>query len=133
MVGAFQLQSLYEIFTFTYPVVWWTVGAPQTSRLSAFLMTAPSVMPVHSEMLSSHIFFCLPLLVHPCTCRIVLASPVDLVTCPYHFSLRRFSVVKRSSWGPVACRVLFPNSSLEMWSLLLYEIALRYSNETLRS
>ena len=90
-----------------------------SSRLSAFLMAAPSVMPVHSRMLSSHLFFCLPLLHLPCTvpCRIVLASPVDLVTCPYHFSLLRFTVVKRSSWGPMACRVVFRTSSLAMWSL----------------
>ena len=33
-----------------------------SSRLSAFLMAAPSVMPDHSGMLSSHLFFCLPLL-----------------------------------------------------------------------
>ena len=67
-----------------------------SSRLSAFLMAAYSVMPVHSGMLSSRLFFCLPLLLPPCTvpCRIVLASPADLVTCPYHFSLRLFTVVK---------------------------------------
>ena len=90
-----------------------------SSRLSAFLMAAPSVMPVHSGMLSSHLFFCLPRLLPPCTvpCRIVLASPEDLVMCPYHFSLRRFIVVNRSSWGPMAYRVLFRISSFEMWSL----------------
>ena len=49
--------------------------------------------------------------------RIVLESPEDLVMCPYHFSLRRFTVVKRSSWGPMACRILFRTSSFEMWSL----------------
>ena len=95
----------------TYPVVlvdrWGATDDLATSslhscRLSAFLMAAPSVMPVHSGMLSSHLFFCLPRLLPPCTvpCRIVLASPEDLVMCPYHFSLRRFTVVKRSSWGP---------------------------------
>ena len=79
-----------------------------SSRLAAFLMAAPIVMLVHSGMLFSHLFFCLPLLLPPCTvpCRVVLASLVDLVTCPYHFSLRPFTVVKRSSWGPMACRVL---------------------------
>ena len=116
------------MFTFTYPVVlvdrWGATddlatSSLHSSRLSAFLMAAPNVMPVHSGMLSSHLFFCLPRLLPPCTlpCRIVLASPVDLVTCPYHFSLRRFTAVKRSSWGPMACHVLFRTSSLEMWSL----------------
>ena len=32
-----------------------------SSRLSAFLMAAPSVMPVLSGMLSFHLIFCLPL------------------------------------------------------------------------
>ena len=52
-------------------------------------------MLVHSGMSSSHLFFCLSLLLSPCTvpCRIVLASPQDLVMCPYHFSLLRFTVV----------------------------------------
>ena len=36
-----------------------------SSRLSAFLMAAPSVKPVHSGMLSSHLFLCLPLLCLP--------------------------------------------------------------------
>ena len=90
-----------------------------SSRLSAFLMAAPSVMPVHSGMLSSHLLFCLPLSLPPCTvpCMIVLACPEDLVTCSYRFSLRRFTVVKRSLWGPMAGRVLFRTSSLEMRSL----------------
>ena len=113
-----------HLHIFTYPVVlvdrWGATDDPATSslhssRLSAFLMAAPSVMPFNSGMLSSHLFFCLPLLLPPCAvpCRIVLANPVDLVTCPYHFSLRRFTVVKRSSWG----RVLLRTSSLEMWYL----------------
>ena len=36
-----------------------------SSRLSAFLMAAASVMLVHSGMLSTHLFFCLPLLLLP--------------------------------------------------------------------
>ena len=90
-----------------------------SSRLSAVLMAAYSVMPVHSGMLSPRLFFCLPLLLPPCTvpCRIVVASPADLVTCPYHFNLRLFTVVKMSSWGPMACRILFRTCSFEMWSL----------------
>ena len=125
IVGDFQ--TIIDI-TFTYPVVlvdrWGATddlatSSLHSSRLSVFLMAAPSVMPVHSGMLSSHLFFCLPRLRPPCTVpsRIVLASPEDLVMCPYHFSLRRFTVVKRSSWDPMACRVLFRTSSFEMWSL----------------
>ena len=92
-----------------YPVVWWTVGATQMNW-----QPAPSI-PLTSQLLSWRrtglspsilgccppVSFCLPLLLPPCTvpCRIVLASPADLVTGPYHFSLGLFIVVKRSSWA----------------------------------
>ena len=76
-------------------------------------------------MLSSHRFLCLPLGLPPWTvpCRIVLASPDDRVTCPYHFSLRLFTEVRRSSYSPMAFPVLAFTSSLAMWSL--YEIPIR--------
>ena len=53
-------------------------------------------------MLSFHRFLCLPLCLSLWTvpCRIVLASPVDHVICLYHFSLRLFTEVRRSSYGP---------------------------------
>ena len=59
-------------------------------RFSAFRSSIFHSRPVHSLMLSSHRFLCLPLHLPPRTvpCRIVLASPDDRVTCPYHFSLR---------------------------------------------
>ena len=70
-----------------------------SSLSSAFRRASPNFNPVHSVMLSSHLFFCLPLLLPPCTvpCRIIFASPVDLVLCPYHLSFRFFTVVRRSS------------------------------------
>ena len=118
----------------TYPVVsvdrWDTTDVLATSslhssRLSAFLVAAPNVKPVHSGMLSSHLFFCLPRLLPPWTvpCLIVLSSPDDLVMWPYHLSLSCLTGVRRSSWGPMACRVLFRTSSLVMWSLYLYNTA----------
>ena len=78
--------------------------------------------PVHSLTLSSHRFLCLPLRLPPWTvpCRIVLASPDDRMTCPYHFSLHLFTEVRRSSYGPMAFPILAFTSSLVMWSL--YEI-----------
>ena len=78
--------------------------------------------PVHSLMLSSHRFFCLPLRLPPWTvpCRIVLASPDDRVTCPYHLSLHLFTEARRSSYSPMAFTILAFTSSLVMWSL--YEI-----------
>ena len=44
----------------------------------------------------------------------------DRVTCPYHFSLRLFTEVRRSSYGPMAFPILAFTSSLVMRSL--YEI-----------
>ena len=78
-----------------------TTSFLHSSRFSAFRSMMFHSRPVHSLMLSSHRFLCLPLRLPPWTvpCRIVLASPDDRVTCPYHFSLRLFTVVKRSSYG----------------------------------
>ena len=70
----------------------------------------------------SHRFLCLPLRLPPWTvpCRIVLVSPDNRDTCPYHFGLRLFTEVRRSSYGPKAFPILAFTSSLVMWSL--YEI-----------
>ena len=45
--------------------------------------------PVHSLMLSSHLFLCLPCLLPPVTvpCKMVLARPDERETWPYHCSL----------------------------------------------
>ena len=60
--------------------------------------------PVYSRVICSYpshdeTSFCRPLFLPPCTvpCKIVLASPDDLDTCPNHFNLRFFTVVKVSS------------------------------------
>ena len=108
-----------------YPKVRETVGAPlKTSQPNSSipplgLSQGLSFRPVHSRMLSSHLFLCLPLALCPCTvpCKMVLASPCDLTTCPYHFSLHFFTVVSRSSKGPMECWICFLSSSLVMWSL----------------
>ena len=72
-------------------------------RFSAFRSSIFHSRPVHSLMLSSHRFLCLPLRLPPWTvpCRIILASPDDRVTCPYHLSLRFFFTEVRSSNGPM--------------------------------
>ena len=95
-----------------------TTSFLHSSRFSAFCSMMFHSRPVHSLMLSSHRFLCLPLL-PPWTvpCRIVLASPDDRLTCPYHFSLRLFTAVRRSSYGPMAFLILPFTSWLVMWSL----------------
>ena len=39
-------------------------------------------------------------------CKMVLASPDERETWPYHRSLRLFTIVRRSSCGPIACWIL---------------------------
>ena len=85
-----------------YSIVLGTVRAPHdlatnsrhSSRSSALLKASLSFKPIQSRMLSSHHFLCLPLLLPPPTVlwRTALASPEALVTCPYHFILRPFTV-----------------------------------------
>ena len=71
------------------------------SLSSAALRESPN--PIHSLMLSSHLFFCLPLLLAPFTvsCRIVFAMPEDLEMWPYHLSFHFFTMVRRSSCTPI--------------------------------
>ena len=102
----FVLNPRLSIYPSICPIILWTVGAPHdvttnlrhSSLPSAFLTVSLSPKPVYSQMLSSNRFLCLPLLLPPCTVpwRNVLARPEDLVMCPYHCSLRCFTMVKRS-------------------------------------
>ena len=57
---------------------------------SAALVELANSIPVHSLILSSHLFFCLPLFLFPFTvpCRIDFAKPEDLETWPNHLSFR---------------------------------------------
>ena len=73
-------------------------------------------------MLSSHLFLCLACLLPPFTvpCKIVLARPTEREACQHHFSLCVFTVVGKSSCGPIACWILAQASFLVMW--YLYEM-----------
>ena len=75
--------------------------------------------PVHFLMLSSHLFRCLPCPLPHFTvpCKMVLAKSDERETWPYHCSLRFFTMVRRSSCGPIACWILTQTSSLVTWSL----------------
>ena len=84
------------------------------SLSSAGLWESPKPIPVHFLMLSSHLLFCLPLLLAPFTipCRIVFAMPEDLEIWPYHLSFRFFTMVRRSSCTPIAFWILLRTSSV---------------------
>ena len=80
--------------------------------------------PVHSLMLSFHLFLCLPCLLPLFTVpsKTVLARPDERKTCPYHFSLHLF---KRSLCGPIACWIL-------AWTYLLVTCSLYEMRSNLR-
>ena len=108
-------ETLYLIYPSTARVN----GAPQMILQPASSIFPCSPLPsVHSRMLSSHLFLCLPCLLHPFTvpCKMVLARPDEQETWPYHCSLHLFTMV-RSSCGLIACWILARTSSLVTWSL----------------
>ena len=80
---------------------------------STALRESPNSFPVHSLMLESRLFFCLPLLLAPFTvpCRIVFDMPEDFEMWPVHLSFRFFTMVRRSSCTPVAFWILLRTSS----------------------
>ena len=82
------------------------------SLSSATLRESPNPIPVHSLILSSHLF-CLPLFLAPFTvpCRIVFAMPEELEMWPYHLSFRFFTMVRRSLCTPIAFWILLRTSS----------------------
>ena len=90
------------------------------SLLSAALWHSANSRPVYSLMLSSHLILCLLCLLPPFTmpCKMVLARPDERETCPYHFSLHLFAMVRRSSCGPIASWILARTSSLTKWSFM---------------
>ena len=106
---------------------WGTTDDFATSFLHFFLFSTAlwdlaNSRPVHSLMLSSHLFLGPPCLLPPFTvpCKMVLARPDERETWPYHCSLLLFTMVSRPSCGPFACWILAWTSSLVTWSF--YEI-----------
>ena len=86
---------------------------------SAALVELAKSIPVHSLILSSHLFFCLPLFLFPFTvpCRIVFAKPEDLETWPNYLSFRFLTRVRSSSYSPIAAWIFLRTSALVTWSL----------------
>ena len=115
------------ISSYLNPLTLEVVGAPQMT-LQQYLSIlpclplpseSPNPIPIHSLMLSSHLFFCLPLLLAPFTvpCRIVFAMPEDLEMWSFHLSFHFFTMVRRSSCTPIAFWILLRTSSFVTWSL----------------
>ena len=123
-VAWYFLPGIYIIiiiYSFTARVT----GAPQVtsqpvfsffSLFSTALWDLANSRPVHSLMLSSHLFLLLLCLLPPFTVprKIVLARPDERV------------MVRRSSCGPLACLILAQTSSLVTWSF--YEFTEAYKS-----
>ena len=86
-----QFSAHTHLSSFIYPLSARVVGAPQMisqpvfsifSLFSTALWDLPNSRPVHSLMLSSHLFLCLPCLLPPFTapCKMVLARPDERET-----------------------------------------------------
>ena len=73
-------------------------------------------------MLFSHLFLCLSCRLPPLTvpCKMVFARPDEWETWPYHCSFRLFTMVRRSSCGPIARTVRTPMSKLKTYLLGLF-------------
>ena len=89
---------------------------------SAALVELAKSIPVHSLILSSHLFFCLPLFLFPFTvpCRIVFAKPEGLETWANHLNFCFLIRVRSLSYTPMAAWNFLRTSSLVTWSL--YEV-----------
>ena len=88
------------------------------SLFSTAFWDLPNSRPIHSLILSSHLYlFCLFCFLPLLPCKMVLGRPDDRETCPYHCSLRLYTMVKWSSCDPIACWILAQTSSLVTGSL----------------
>ena len=106
-----------EVFNREGP--WGTIDDLTTSFLhfslfSTALLDLANSRPVHSLVLSSHLFPRLPRLLPPFTLswKMVLAIPDERETWPHHRTLRLFTMIMRSSCGPIACLILARTFSL---------------------
>ena len=109
------------------------------SLFSTDLRDLANSRPVHSLMLSSHLFFYLSCFLPPFHCAMLNGFGQTWRTgdIPQHFSLRLFTMVTRSSCGPIACWILAQTSSLVTRSLyemrtILCIVSLSHGNEVLQ-
>ena len=100
-------------FNFTYALTARVVGALQVTSqpASSILLCSPlpswtrRIPDLHIPLvLSSHLFVCLPCLLPSFTapCKMIWARHEERETCPYHFSLRLFTMGRRCSYCPIA-------------------------------
>ena len=86
---------------------------------SAALVKLAKSIPVHSWILSSHLFFCLPLFRFPFNVprRNAFTKPEDPETWPSHPSFCFPTRVRSSSYSPMAAWIFLRTSPPATWSL----------------
>ena len=126
--NTYSIWSSLVLSSLVYPLIlrgrWGTTDYFNTILFHLVLATAVLVesaksISVHSLILSSHLFFCLPFLNFSCTvpCRIVFANPEDLEIWPNHLSYRFLTKVRSPSYFPMAAWMFLLKSLLVRWSL----------------
>ena len=110
----FSPQTLEDCWGITYD---FTTIPFHLVLFSAALVELAKSVPVHSLILSSHLFFSLPLLLLLFTvhCRIVFAKPEDLQTWSNHLRVCFLTRVGSSSHSLMAAWIFLQTSSLVTW------------------
>ena len=89
------------------------------SKLQACPFPDVVFLPLLLSALPSSPFFTVP-------CKMVLTRSDERETCPYHFYLHLFMMVRRFSCGLIACWILAKTSSLVTWTLNEMRSTLQY-------
>ena len=82
---------------------------------SAALVELAKSIPVHSLILSFHLFFCLHFVLCPYTvpCRVAFAKPEDIQMWRNYLSFHVLTRVRNPSYSPMAAWIFLQTSSLE--------------------
>ena len=122
------LPSKLLCLTVTWPGGSYVRAPPMISQPAAsiFFCHPQTYVALKSQVLST-LWRCLPAISfvfpifllpsHAVPCKMVFVRPDGRGTCPYHFSVRLFTVVRGSSWRPMACWIMLRTSTLATWSV----------------
>ena len=112
-----SLFLLLTVIIIIYPLTARVFGAPQmiSQPVSSIFPCSPLSSGTCRTPGLSVPWCCLP--TSSSVCLAFFPLSLCLATWPYHCSLRLFTMVRRSSCGPIACWILARTSSLVTWSL----------------
>ena len=116
-IFSFLAHNLGRSLGFTYD---FTTISFHLVLFSAALAELAKYIPVHSLILSSHLFFWLLLFLFPfllVLCKIIFAKLEALQTWPNNLSVCFLTTVRSSSYSLMAAWIFLQTSSLVTWSL----------------